>query len=334
MSSADGLDLSTLQSFSHADMMSDFVNILLVFCIKLSLASHHGATRILYPIQFNSPRQPKMVQLIFQAVLLGVLISSATATSSATCFGVQIKSPELPGGNVLSVSAQHGVLPAPTFSALSNSTDIDSSFTVDTQTFEFCNVTVVYTHPGAGDTITVQVLLPRKGWNKRFLAAGGGGWATGIFEFLFAPLAKGYAAAGTDGGHARRPYDGAETWAQISPGNVNLYALQNFASVALNDLAIIGKAVTTSFYSSPPKHSYWDGCSMGGRQGLMLAQRYPTAFDGIIAAAPAINLVKFAVSNFWAQVVMKELGVYPSTCELDAITAAAVKECEDKMVHL
>ena len=75
----------------------------------------------------------------------------------------------------------------------------------------------------------------------------------------------------------------------MSPGNVNQYLLLDFASVALNDMTVLGKTVTKSYYGIPPKYSYWNGCSTGGRQGLMMAQQYPEQYDGILAACPAIN---------------------------------------------
>lgn len=87
-------------------------------------------------------------------------------------------------------------------------------------------------------------------------------------------------------------------WAQTSPRNVNLYALQNFGSVALNDAAIISKSITKDFYSQPPTYSYWSGCSGGGRQGIMLAQRYPHAYSGIVAAALAVNWPQFFVAMY------------------------------------
>ena len=106
---------------------------------------------------------------------------------------------------------------------------------------------------------------------------------------LIAPnTASGWALASTDGGHSQYSRSGKD-WVLNSPGNVNLNALQNFASIALSDLSMIGKQITSSFYGREPKKSYWSGCSTGGRQGLMLAQRYPTAFDGILAVAPAVN---------------------------------------------
>ncbi|KAF1352721.1 tannase-domain-containing protein [Lizonia empirigonia] len=66
----------------------------------------------------------------------------------------------------------------------------------------------------------------------------------------------------------------------------------------------------------------------GGRQGFMLAQRYPTAYDGIAAAAPALNLAHFIPAAAWAQVMMSLSGQYPPKCKLDALTDAAFAHCD------
>jgi hypothetical protein len=100
----------------------------------------------------------------------------------------------------------------------------------------FCNVTVTYTHPGQGDSIVVEAWLPLE-WNGRLQAVGGGGWTTGRTELtesmMAGAISTGFATSTTDGGfgHSETPHP----WALLSPGNVNLYALQNMGSVTLKD---------------------------------------------------------------------------------------------------
>ncbi|KAH6629574.1 Tannase/feruloyl esterase [Boeremia exigua] len=199
--------------------------------------------------------------------------------------------------------------------------------TLDSTSISFCNVTLTYTHPGQNDNIKVWLGLPLA-WNERFYGAGGGGWNTGFPSEMVYSLSKGYATVATDGGHDafRQP---ADEWGLLSPGNVNLYALQNFASVTLNDMTVLGKQLTEAYYGKPISKSYWAGCSTGGRQGLMMAQRYPNAYDGIIARAPASHWTELIFTIFWPQLVMQKIGYFPPLCELDAITAAATSACDE-----
>jgi len=206
---------------------------------------------------------------------------------------------------------------------------------INATNLSFCNVTLTHTHPGQQDKIVTQIWLPTSNWNERMQALGGGGWSAGMFPLSYigmaGAVAEGYAAVTTDGGLGVEA-SGMDTpeWALLSPGNVDLYSLQNLASVSLNDAAIIGKSITQGFYGRAPKYSYWSGCSQGGRQGYMLAQRYPKAFDGIAASAPAINWGQFGVAGLWPQQVMNEMGEYPDPCELSALTAAAIEACDGK----
>ncbi|KAL4795246.1 tannase and feruloyl esterase-domain-containing protein [Aspergillus venezuelensis] len=162
---------------------------------------------------------------------------------------------------------------------------------------DVCQVNVTYTHPGQNDLVNITSWLPlqKDQWNGRFLATDGGGYASGSGAVdLVAPASLGYASASTDGGHTPDT-----EWAY---GGV--------------------------FYDEAIEYSYFSGCSTGGRQGHTIAQRYPTQFDGILATAPAINWASFILFQYWPQLVMSLLGEYPSACELDAITEAAVQACD------
>lgn len=193
----------------------------------------------------------------------------------------------------------------------------------------FCNVTLTHTHPGQDDSITSQVWLPiQPEWNGRLRMAGGGGWEAGMAYFtditMSAILADGYATATTNGGVSS---NGPDEWALISPGNVDLLALRNFAYVGLKDAALAAKSVIKAYFGQLPKFSYFDGCSQGGRQGLDFAQRYPEIFDGIQAVAPVVH-TEFIVSAHFPQQVMNELGQAPHPCELQTLTSLAIEACD------
>lgn len=193
----------------------------------------------------------------------------------------------------------------------------------------FCNVTLTHTHPRQNDRIISQVWLPvQPEWNGRLKMVGGGGFVAGLAYFtdltMSVALADGYATVSTDAGV---PTDNSVDWVLLSPGNLDMLALQNFAYVALQDAALAAKSVIMSFFGRMPLFSYFDGCSQGGRQGYAFAQRYPDIFDGIHAAAPAINAEAW-VAEYFPQQVMNELKEYPHPCEVDALTNLAIKACD------
>ncbi|OQV06850.1 hypothetical protein CLAIMM_11368 [Cladophialophora immunda] len=198
----------------------------------------------------------------------------------------------------------------------------------------FCNVSLTYSHPGYNDAVNTNVYLPfNNDWNGRLLGVGGGGFDTGEnAKLMLGGLVLGYAAVSTDGGHRGGAFTpdiaSVADWAILSPGNNNLPLIEDFATTSVRDTSVIGKSISTAFYGKSPKKAYWTGCSQGGRQGHMLAQRYPGTYDGILANAPAINWGEFFPNMLWPAAVMNSIKYYPAPCEIAAITTAAVKACD------
>jgi hypothetical protein len=148
--------------------------------------------------------------------------------------------------------------------------------------------------------INIEVWLPSQTWNGRFHGRAGGGVIA--YDDLAEALRAGFATATTDTGHAASD----KYWAMKADGSTNLPALEDFGWRSLHQMTITAKAVIAAFYGKAPRYSYFSGCSNGGRQGLMLAQRFPQDYDGIIAgcANPAFN--RELATFLWPQVVMRQ----------------------------
>ena len=145
-----------------------------------------------------------------------------------------------------------------------------------------CQVDAVL-RPSADSQIEVAVMLPAEMWNGRFVATGNGAWGGGIdYLSMLVALRDGYATAGTDTGHKIPSPDAS--WAIGHPEK-----LRDFGARAVHEMTILSKSVIQAFYQRQTQFSYWDGCSTGGRQGLVAAQKYPDDFDGISAGAPVID---------------------------------------------
>jgi Tannase and feruloyl esterase len=155
----------------------------------------------------------------------------------------------------------------------------------------FCRV-VAHAKPSADSDIPVEVWMPLSGWNGKLIGLSNGGFAGQIdYRGLGASITRGYAAAATDTGHAGSPIDAS--WALGHPEKV-----VDFGHRGIHEMTRIAKLVVQQYSGSAPKRSYFTGCSDGGREALMEAQRYPDDYDGIIAGAPA---------NFWTSLL--SLGV-------------------------
>lgn len=187
-----------------------------------------------------------------------------------------------------------------------------------------CRVTAVTTHPPAGDKVRIWIGIPTANWNGRFLGVGGGGFVGGSPASVDQPLALGYASGSTDTGHE----GGSGSFALDAAGRLNWQLIRDNAHVGIHEMTLAGKALTQVMYGTAPRYSYFAGCSTGGRQGLMEAQRYPQDYNGIVSGAPAINWARFIPQELWGAVQMNATENPLPACKLAAATAAAIAACD------
>jgi feruloyl esterase len=191
---------------------------------------------------------------------------------------------------------------------------------------EFCRVQGV-ARPSNDSEIKFDVWLPvtANAWTGRLKVNGTGGYAGAIpFTRLAQDIGDGFVTAGSNMGH-----DGGQSasWTLNRPEKVKDWGLRAHFSVAT-----AAKALANALYGTPVKHSYFEGCSNGGRQALLVAQNYPELFDGIVAGAP---------SNFYPDLLMwllwtgKTLQPAPppadpavSTAKRQAVTARVLEACD------
>ena len=144
-------------------------------------------------------------------------------------------------------------------------------------------------------------------WNQRFLFQGGGG-----YNGLVRPparrrgrrradpgLARGFAVVSTDTGHKSetnfdRSYD-ADQQASI-----------DFAHFAIGDVTVVAKEMVAEYYGQTAEYSYFAGCSTGGREAMVMTQRYPSYFDGVVSGDPAIHVGYSGLANAWLRAAFNE----------------------------
>jgi hypothetical protein len=152
--------------------------------------------------------------------------------------------------------------------------------------------------------IRFEVNLPAA-WNRRFYMHGNGGFAGETPEFGARPryralaLKHGFTTATTNTGHDAT----AEPLATFA---ANYQKRVDYAFRAVHLTASEAKRIAAAYYRRPVRFSYWDGCSTGGRQGLMSAQRYPGDFDGVLAGAPVLNFVSTVTQSLWNGLVLTD----------------------------
>ncbi len=201
---------------------------------------------------------------------------------------------------------------------------------------------VIDPRTGAGGVVFgtgFELRLPAN-WNRRFLFQGGGGLDGAVLSAVGpmpvrgargrpSALARGYAVVSIDGGHKG-------TGATFA---ADRRAWMDFAYASIPRASRVAKAMTQDFYGSPIAHSYFMGCSNGGREAMMAAQLDPTAFDGVVAGDPGFNLAFSALEEVWATSVLNDaaprgadgrpiLSRALSDEALKLVADAALKQCD------
>ncbi len=200
------------------------------------------------------------------------------------------------------------------------------------------SATLVAATPAAPEHCDVRgVILPEakfavklpSNWNQRFYMVGGGGFAGQLSLGPMNPgLQKGYATATTDTGHdsTKEPLG---TFAERRADNPHADRKKlDYAYLAVHNTAVLARQIIKAYYGDSPQYSYWVGCSTGGRQGLMEAQRYPEDFDGYVIGAPVLKVSHEGMRGIWnAQAVSTSPGAIAYD-QLPLLAEAVYQKCD------
>ncbi len=240
-------------------------------------------------------------------LLLTAFLASGVLALGADCDGLA----SLKLANTTITSAQN--IPAGGFTAPAGGRGSYSDLPA------FCRVQGVI-KPVADSEIEFEVWLPASGWNGKYFGIGNGGFAGSIqYNLLAASIKNGYASSSTDTGHKGSATSAA--WA------LNHYEkIIDFAYRSIHETADKSKTVIQKYYGGAARHSYFAGCSNGGRQALLEAQKYPTDYDGVIAGAAA-NYWTHNIAGFvWDEQALDKAEIPPS--KMQAIEDATLAACD------
>lgn len=157
---------------------------------------------------------------------------------------------------------------------------------------------------GQDYAIRFRLRLPST-WNGRFLFTGGGGTNGTVGDAIGTlqagtpdALTRGYAVLAQDSGHDNATNSDPAHGGAVAFGR-DPVARADYGGTSLPPVTLAAKALLAQFYGRGPRYSYFLGCSKGGQEGMVLAQRYPALFDGIVAAAPGFALPRAALAEAW-----------------------------------
>ncbi|HME37232.1 MAG TPA: tannase/feruloyl esterase family alpha/beta hydrolase [Candidatus Sulfotelmatobacter sp.] len=257
--------------------------------------------------------------LAYRLVLVALLLATSAVSAENTCD--RLMGLKVPGATIiLAQTVAAGTFAGP---AMPPYTDRDLT-TPYKNVPAFCRVVAV-AKPVPDSEIRIEVWMPASGWNGKLQGLGNGGFAGRIdYMPLGVAVSKGYAVTATNTGHDREsPLDAS--WALGHPEKVI-----DFGHRGIHEMTRVAKETVRAFYGKPPQHSYFAGCSDGGREALMEAQRYPADYDGILAGAPAnywTALLSTAAAD--TQALTLDAASYIPQAKVPAIAAAVMKACDE-----
>lgn len=206
----------------------------------------------------------------------------------------------------LLVSAGHGVAGELGSSTLKQCTDVATADFSGVQDAPARISSARTISPAAGDPplcvvdgyvapqVGFELKLPLSGWNRKLIAVGNYGWGGAVNEkSCDYHIKRGYACVASDTGHRAVGTDGL--WAAN-----NLAAQVDFGYRSVHVMTLAAKAIVARFYATDAARAYFIGCSTGGYEGLVEAQRFPWDFDGIIAGAPDMDEVELTMRELWS----------------------------------
>ena len=182
---------------------------------------------------------------------------------------------------------------------------------------------------GVAYAIGFALALPEN-WNGRFLFQGGGGLNGSVQPPLGGSaaggesgLARGFAVVSTDTGHqGRGGFDASFRQDQ--------QASLDFAYAAIGRVADVAKRIIAQHYGKPPDRSYFAGCSTGGREAMLMTQRYPRYFDGVVSGAPAMRTSFSGIGDRWVAATLNEIA--PKNAQGQPVTRDALSDSDKKTV--
>ena len=244
-----------------------------------------------------------------------LLVSAAVALFAAAAFAAPAAA--TPCTNLGGLQLQHTTIT----SATDNDTGVFVTPTTPPTTLTglpaFCRVTATLT-PMSDSAIRIEVWLPKTTWNNRFLGTGGGGFQGVItYNSLALGIRSGFAAANSDlgtgssgcnplycgsAGHMGNPL--AIAFGAPATPTTGLFGhperIKDFGYRAIHLMTLRGKEIANAFYGQRERTAYFAGCSTGGQNALMSAQRFPEDYNGILAGAPAFNRTHLHTAGLFA----------------------------------